>query len=389
MSRSTTALQITTSQLDEMLERRDPFFLLDVRSDVDFKRSPVEARYPFDMMNIPYFAFVEDGEAQMSRVPNEKPIVTLCATGNSSSYVAQLLREKGYSVSNLTGGMRSWNGYCRLRTIPTGKSSLVIYQLSRVARGDLSYVVRSGDEALVIDPTRSVERIIELAKDEGFRILAVLDTHMHADHISGGVALGEAARVPYYLHPYDAIHPLDLVPARIAYERLWDGFSIPFGDCTLKAWHIPGHTLGNMAFLVNDRYLFAGDSIFINSISRPDLGGHTEEWANLQYDSIFGRLLRLPDDTIVLPGHFSMQNEAELDGGFYQSLGKLRQTNPSLQFTTREEFTRFVKSNLPKFPLEYAQIKRVNLGLAHISAEDADELESGKNICALHQRVDS
>ncbi len=386
MSRSATARQITTSQLDEMLERRNPFLLLDVRSEEDFKRSPMEARYPFDMINIPYFAFVEDEEAQIRRVPRDKPIVVLCARGGSSGYVAQLLRERGHSVANLEGGTLSWSGHYRLRTIPIEESSLVIYQLSRVARGDLCYVVRSGDEAVVIDPTRHLERIIELSKCEGFRIPDVLDTHMHADHISGGVALGEATRAPYFLHPYDGIHPLDLVPARIAYERLWDGFSIRFGDATLKAWHIPGHTLGNMAFLVNDSYLFSGDSIFINSIARPDLGGHSEEWANLHYDSIFGRLLGLPDETLVLPGHFSNQSEAQSDGGFYQNLGKLKHTNPALQFTNREEFTRFVLSSLPKFPPQYAQIKRVNLGLAQASAEEADELESGKNICALHQK---
>ncbi len=385
MSRSTTAHQITTSQLDEMLERQDPFLLLDVRNEEDFKRSPMEARYPLDMMNIPYFTFVED-EAQTSRVPSGKPIVVLCAMGNSSGYVAQLLQEKGYSVANLEGGMHSWSGHCRLRIIPTEEGSLVIYQLSRVARGDLCYVVRSGDEALIIDPTRHFERIIELAKDEGFRIRAVLDTHMHADHISGGAALSEATRAPYFLHPYDGIHPLDLLPARIAYERLWDDFSITFGDATLKALHIPGHTLGNTAFLVNDSYLFSGDSIFINSISRPDLGGHSEEWANLHYDSIFGRLLGLPDETLVLPGHFSNQGEAQSDGGFYQNLGKLRHTNPALQFTARDEFVQFVQSSLPKFPPQYAQIKRVNLGLAQASAEEADELESGKNICALNQK---
>ncbi len=382
-SLTATSSQVTASQLDDMLERNDHFTILDVRNEKDFGRSRIEGHSPLEVLNIPYFAFVEEEDAQIGRVPTDKPIVVVCAKGESSQYVTQMLRKRGLAATNLRGGIAGWGEFYRVRKVPTTEDSFTIYQLSRVARGDLSYAVSSGDQAVVVDPTRHIEEIIGLAEREGFRIVAVLDTHVHADHISGGVMLGKATGAPYYLHPYDGIHPMDLLPAAITYEHLWNGFVITFNGSTLRALHIPGHTLGNMAFLVNDRYLLSGDSIFLRSIARPDLGGRSEEWGLLHYDSIYGRLLKLPDETIVLPGHFSHSREARVDGAFYEALGKVKRANVTLQFKTKEAFLEFIRNNLPDFPPEYAEIKRANLGLAQPTSQEADELEAGKNECAL------
>jgi peroxiredoxin family protein len=129
--------------------------------------------------------------------------------------------------------------------------------------------------------------------------------------------------------------------------------------------HIPGHTLGLVAVRLDDEYLFAGDSIFIRSIARPDLGGKAQTWAPLHGRSL-RRLLTLPDRTVVLPGHFSGLDEADEGGLFAAPLAGLKRRNDgllALQKESEEGFVRYLMEGLPKFIPEYVDIKRVNTGL--------------------------
>jgi glyoxylase-like metal-dependent hydrolase (beta-lactamase superfamily II)/rhodanese-related sulfurtransferase len=379
-----TKTSVTVDELKQMLDSGEPFVLLDVRNDDEFERWRIEGRYPFETVHIPYFAFLEDEAGSIARVPKDRPIIAVCAKGGASDYVAELLRERGYNAMNLEGGMIAWGNYYQVKSIPAVGTDLAIYQVIRPARGDLAYVVVSNGEAVIIDPTRHLEPYLDLVDREGLRVVAILDTHAHADHISGGPALAKQLGVPYYLHPYDGIHPIDMLPATIEYEYLKDGFTLQFGSATLKGIHIPGHTLGNMAFLVNDRYLFTGDSIFIRSVARPDLGGRGEEWAPLHYDSLYNKLLVLPDETIVLPAHFAQPDEAQPDGSFWDTLGNIKRNNPREYLAeSKEAFIQFMLATLPVFPPQYVDIKRVNAGLLIPDEEKASELELGKNVCAL------
>lgn len=379
-----TKTAITVAELDEMMERGEPFLLLDVRNQDEFERWKIEGRNPFETIHIPYFAFLENEEGNVSRIPKGKRIVAVCAKGGSSDYVANVLRDRGYDAVNLEGGMIAWGNYYRVRRLPN-TGDLTIYQLIRVARGDLAYAVVSEGEGILIDPTRHTEQYTNLAEREEFRIVAIFDTHAHADHISGGPKLAKELGVPYFLHPYDGIHPIDMLPATIEYEYLKDNFTFKFGSATLKGIHIPGHTLGNMAFLVNDRYLFTGDSIFIVSVARPDLGGRGEEWAPIHYESLYRKLLVLPDETVVLPAHFAtVSREGRADGTFFDTLGNIKRNNPrEYQAKSKEEFVQFLLNTLPVFPPQYVDIKRVNAGLLVPDEEKATELELGKNVCAL------
>ncbi len=376
---------INVAELDEMLMRGEQFLLLDVRNQDEFERWKIEGRTPVETLNIPYFAFLENEEENIARVPKDKRVVVVCAKGGSSEYVAGLLRDRGYEAVNLEGGMIAWGNYYRVRRIPDTGTDLSIYQIIRVARGDLAYAVVSNGEAVLIDPTRHTEQYTSLAEREGFRIVAIFDTHAHADHISSGPRLAKELGVPYFLHPYDGIHPIDMLPATFDYEYLKDNFTFKFGNATLKGIHIPGHTLGNMAFLVNDRYLFTGDSIFIVSVARPDLGGRGEEWAPLHYESIYKKLLTLPEETVVLPAHFAMASKEERpDGTYFDTLGNIKRNNPKeYQAESKEAFIEFILSTLPVFPPQYVDIKRVNAGLIVPDEEKASELELGKNVCAL------
>src|SRR5262249_9457113 len=177
-------------------------------------------------------------------------------------------------------------------------------------------------------------------------------------------------------------------PARITYEWLHDGQVFPLGKAVLRAIHVPGHTLGITALLLVDgprHFLFSGDTIFIRSIARPDLGGRGETWAPLHYRSLYTKLLPLAEDTLVLPGHFSSPHEARDDGLYADRLGALKQANAELRMRSQDEFVKHILASLPQFPPQYVDIKRVNAGLLEPNEEKADELELGKNVCALAQ----
>ncbi len=389
--------ELSVDDLRGLLDRDAPFFLLDVRNREDFAAWRVEGRRPIPAHNVPYFEMLEAGgqddvvDAAVSYIkdslaallPKGKRILAVCAKGETSAYVAEGLRRVGYDAMSLAGGMAAWGNHYTARAA-VEERGLAIHQVARPARGCLSYVVASDGRAALVDPLRHAAPYLELARARGLRIDAVLDTHGHADHVSGGPAIARAAGAPYHLHPYDAIHPIDVLPARIPFEPLRDGQEFAVGGARLRALHIPGHTLGNVAFLVNDRYLLSGDSIFLASVSRPDLGGRGEAWAPLHYRSLRA-LLDLPDETLVLPGHFTAPGEARADGVFAAPLGRLRAENEGLRVVLEgeERFTAYVLGSLPRFPPQYVEIKRVNIGLSEPGEDDLSELELGKNVCAL------
>ncbi|HEV8338004.1 MAG TPA: MBL fold metallo-hydrolase [Candidatus Polarisedimenticolia bacterium] len=390
----------TSRDLLGRLERRERFFVLDVRNRDEFERFQIEGREPLPSINVPYFEMLElGGKDEMedsliayaerdlrSQLPTDRAVLAVCAKGETSEHVARGLRRLGYACVSLQGGMKSWADHCAIRAV-VETADLAIYQVARPARGCLSYVIANEGRALVIDPLRRLDPYLDLAKAKDFIIDGVLDTHSHADHISGGPALAAAAGAPYHLHPYDAIHPMDLLPVTISYEPLRDGQALRAGRRTLTVMHIPGHTLGLVAFRLDDEYLFAGDSIFIRSIARPDLGGKAEAWAPLHGRSL-RRLLALPDRTVVLPGHFSGLDEADEGGLFAAPLGGLKRRNDgllALQKESEDGFVRYLMESLPKFIPEYVDIKRVNTGLLSPDEDQASTLELGKNVCALSQ----
>lgn len=394
----------TAADLLDRLERPTSFAILDVRNRDEFERFRLEGRGVVAALNVPYFEILEVGGKEdmvdcvvayverhlAERLPRNLPVLSVCAKGDTSELVAQGLRRLGYTSANLAGGMRAWGEYYAVHTV-IDTADLAIYQISRPARGCLSYVVAGRGKAAVIDPLRHQEPYLALARSKGLTIESVVDTHAHADHITGGPALAAATGASYYLHPYDAIHPIDLLPATISYEPIRDGQIFPVGSCELEALHIPGHTLGLVALRLGDRCLFTGDSIFVRAIARPDLGGKAETWARLHARSL-RTLLGLPGEISVLPGHASSLAETDETGLVAASLDDLKQRNESfgvLQRESEDGFVRYLLASLPKFIPEYMDIKRVNLGLLRPGEDDAWALELGRNVCALAQAYES
>jgi glyoxylase-like metal-dependent hydrolase (beta-lactamase superfamily II)/rhodanese-related sulfurtransferase len=399
VTQPTTEIAWTAGELLNQLRRRQKLFVLDVRNRDEFEKYPLEGP-GVSAINFPYFEMLEAGgkddmvdsivacveQDLAGKLPKDSPILAVCAKGGTSEFVMQGLQRLGYDAGNLQGGMNAWGNYYESHAI-LDTHELSIFQISRPARGCLSYMVVSDGNAIVIDPLRHLHAYLDLARARGCSISTIVDTHSHADHISGARALAAATGATYHLHPYDAIHPMDLLPATFPYEPIRDGQVLRAGKHELRVVHIPGHTLGLVALILDDQYLFTGDSIFIRSIARPDLGNKAEAWAPLHTRSL-RKLLELPERINALPGHFSDLAEGSAAGIFHATLADLKRNNESLVMLQRESdagFVRYLLDSLPKFIPEYVEIKRVNTGLSSPAEDDAATLELGKNVCGLAQ----
>ncbi len=383
----TAVATFTPAELYARILRDEPLFILDVRNEEEFRRSPIEGRANLTTVNIPYFEFIEDEDGATARVPAGREILVVCAKEGSSQYVAGVLQERGYRARYLEGGYVSWGNFYDVRDVVTAHWGRIV-QIARPARGDLSFAVISGGKAALIDPMRHVQVYRDVVAEAGATLTHIFDTHVHADHISGGPALAQETGATYYVHAYDAIHPIDMLPAVIAYTHVQEGDRFEIGAVTITARWFPGHTLGQVNYRLDApdsrSALFTGDGIFLRSFGRPDLGGKGEAWTPILHRSITERLPRMADDdTLILPAHFSTLDEGDANGVFAAPFAEVRATNDALRPRDEAEFTSYVLSHLPVFPPEYVEIKRVNIGLVTPCDGTANELELGKNICAL------
>ncbi len=259
----------------------------------------------------------------------------------------------------------------------------VLVGIDRVAKGSLGYVVIAGGEALLVDPPREARAYLGAVERAGARVAGVADTHAHADYLSGGPALSRALAVPYYLHPADAVDPYEDRPAQISFTPLADRQAIAIGGARLEVVHTPGHTAGSVCFRLGAAAVLSGDLLFVASIGRPDLAGRCAEWTQLLWRSLQRELAEWPDEILVLPGHYADAAERRADAVVAATLGALWRANPGLAFGDPAEFEAWVAARCGSFPAAYRRIKSANLGLERIGDGEAEELESGKNQCAL------
>jgi glyoxylase-like metal-dependent hydrolase (beta-lactamase superfamily II)/rhodanese-related sulfurtransferase len=383
----TAVTTFTPAELYARVLRDEPTFILDVRNEDEAKRSPIEGKRNLTSLNLPYFAFLEDEDGSAAQVPQGREIFVVCAKEGSSQYVANLLAERGYSARYLEGGYMNWGNFYDVRDVVSAPWGRIV-QVARPARGDLSFAVISGGKAALVDPMRHTAVYTDLVAAAGATLTHIFDTHVHADHISGGPALARETGATYYVHAYDAIHPIDMLPAVIDYTHTQEGDRFQIGEVTITTRWFPGHTLGQVNYRLDapdgSSALFTGDGIFLRSFGRPDLGGKGEAWTPMLYRSLTERLPAMADEsTLILPAHFADLDEGTSEGIFTATYAEVKATNDALRPRDEAEFTSFVLSHLPTFPPEYVEIKRVNIGLVVPCEGKAGELELGKNICAL------
>lgn len=374
---NTTPTEITPTALKVWLDEAHPVAILDVRNTDEFAAGTIEGRHPAPTANIPYFDFIEDPEAAIARLPFAPgvEVAVSCGKGGSSEFVAEVLRDNGFRAMSLAGGMIAWGDAYGIHEVVAGPE-LTLLQFDRYGKGCLSYLVGSGDQAIVVDPGRHYAQYVEEAARRGWRIVQVVDTHLHADHISGAAPLAAKTGATYHLHNADSAGG-KLPVAPIAGV-------LHLGDVQVEVVteHTPGHTPGSTSLIVNGRYLISGDTLFVNSVGRPDLGGHVEEWAHDLYWSLVNKVRTLPDETIVLPAHYASQAEVRPDGVVAGTLGQIRANNPALNVADEGAFIAFIKANMVPQPETYSTIRQINLMLETADEDKRTELELGKNQCA-------
>jgi glyoxylase-like metal-dependent hydrolase (beta-lactamase superfamily II) len=322
-------------------------------------------------------AEVTDSVADLAaEIDGEGPITVVCAEGKSSAYVADLLQAAGIPAHNLAAGMEGWARVYRATEIA---SYPTIVQYYRPSSGCLAYAVVSDGEAAVVDPLRAVtDRYTADLAGRGAEIVAVLDTHVHADHVSGLRSLSSAADAARYL-------PAASLDRGVTYEvePLADGDVIQVGDADVEAVALPGHTTGMTGFAVGD-VLLTGDSLFLDGVARPDLevAGADERvaLAGQLHGTVTERLARFDDGTTVAPGHVS---EAAAGGGTVHTatLGDLRDRLGVFD-ADADTFVDRVLSALPPPPANAERLVAINTGTEDADAETAFELELGPNNCA-------
>ncbi|SDI05735.1 Glyoxylase, beta-lactamase superfamily II [Planococcus glaciei] len=293
--------------------------------------------------------------------------------------VAEMLDEEGVDAAYLEGGMKAWSEHLEPVKVGDLKNGGELYQFVRIGKGCLSYMAISGGEAAIIDATRMTDIFLDFAQEKGATIKHVFDTHLHADHISGGRTIAEATGATYYLPPADAEEVV------FDYAELVNGLEVAIGDAKIEieALYSPGHTIGSTSFIVDDQYLMTGDILFIDSIGRPDLAGLAEDWVGDLRESLYSRYAELADELIVLPAHFMIMEELNADGSVAKRLGDLFKENHGLNIEDEQEFRDMVTKNLPPQPNAYQDIRQTNMGKITPDDEVQREMEIGPNRCAV------
>ncbi|MFT5726386.1 MAG: glyoxylase-like metal-dependent hydrolase (beta-lactamase superfamily II) [Desulforhopalus sp.] len=365
-------------ELFTWLTDKADILVLDVRNKVDFGRFKVESPYPFDTLNISYFDFMEIEDECVAQIPKGKPIRVVCAKEGSAKYVSEILIKNGFAdVGYLEGGIKTWGNLL----IPKQLSPLEnydLYQFIRPGKASCSYGLLSQNELMLFDPSRNTEFYLDFAQKHGCTIVKTFETHLQADYIAGSRVISEKYGAEFMANEND------FKGSKINYTALAHKKEYTFSSDGPKVQCLftPGHTPGSTSFIVDSKYMISGDTIFIRSVGRPDLGGQVEAWSDALFDTL-QELKTFPDTMLVLPGHYMNWEEATKDLHFIATLTETKDFNKAIYaIDNKKDFLAFIEGNMRKQPAEYATIRLINANLEQVEDDKAEELDLGKNECA-------
>jgi glyoxylase-like metal-dependent hydrolase (beta-lactamase superfamily II) len=302
----------------------------------------------------------------------EAPVVTVCAGGRMSMIAADILQGRGYDTYSLAGGMKAWSLAWNKALLSF--ENFAIVQLRRTGKGCLSYILTSDKKAIIIDASLPIEIYEEILRAKDWGLSSVMETHIHADHLSRSKQLSDKYAVPLVI-PFQSEVMFD-------HQELHNHQQLHLGGISIQAVTTPGHTLDSTCYLINKQVLLSGDTLFTNAVGRPDLKASTDETrqkATHLYNSL-QILMTLNDDTIVLPAHSN--SPAYFDGKPIKStIGEIKNT-VSLLKLSKAEFIETILSKLPPTPPNHLIIAERNRS-GDLSDINPVDLEAGANRCAV------
>src|SRR6266545_4776385 len=323
---------IDVNTLRSWLDIGRPVAILDVRTAADRAEWAIPGSIHVDA----YAALKVNDPHALDAVdlPSDIPIVTVCGAGKISLVATEQLRARGFEAYSLAGGMRAWSLAWNTAELRVPNSVARVVQVRRTGKGCLSYLIGADDQAAVIDAALEPAIYQQRAEQHGWRITAVLDTHIHADHLSRSRALAEQTGATLYLPQQERVS--------FSHSPIGDDDTIAIGSARLRALRTPGHTAESTSYLLDDQALFTGDTLF--------LPGHTS--APIAFD---GKPLAT-------------------------TLAQVYAQTALLQ-VAEDGFVAGVLARIPPTPPNHTQITELNE--AGALADDPIALEAGANRCAI------
>lgn len=361
---------ITVKDLQQKLSDRERVFILDVRpldQRLEWRIAESVHADAYKQLNAG-----DDTALDMVELPHDSLVVTVCAAGRTSLLAASLLQRKGVRAYSLEGGMKAWNYAWNTAELTTGDVKIV--QVRRAAKGVLSYVVGSANEAVVVDAALSPEVYQQIAKENGWKIKYAMDTHIHADFVSRTRELAATTGAKHLMS--------DKANVEFDYTPIAEHDLVKFGSAEMEVLYTPGHTWESISFKLADSALFTGDTLFTDSVGRLDLKADVAEGvkkAKALYKSL-NRLLSLKESMKVFPAHTS--NTVAFDSSIISDTIRVVKSRIKTIRVPELQFVEYTSSKMPVTPPNYLTISTINKSGAlegHLIAD----LEAGGNHCAI------
>jgi rhodanese-related sulfurtransferase len=233
--------QIDAETLREWLDRQEPVTVLDIRTDDDYAQWAIPGSVHVNAYEA--LRAGRPGALVDAALPPDRPVVTICNAGRVSQTAAEFLAERGYDARSLAGGMKAWSLAWNAADVLLADASARVIQVRRTGKGCLSYVVGSVGEAVVIDPSVSPDVYVTIAKRYDWSVRYVIETHVHADHLSRSSELARRTGATLMLPPQQRV--------RFPFTTIAEGDQVRFGNASLSAIHTPG--LAAITFVVPSR----------------------------------------------------------------------------------------------------------------------------------------
>jgi len=268
-------------------------------------------------VNVPFYDFGQN-EVNDRMLDPDARVVMLDAHGTVAAKVAQVLQNKGWHVSELVGGVQEWRQYT-VQADAFTNARVRIVQFHRLGSGCLSYAVVSGGCLAVVDPLEPVDDYLLLAQRERVQITHVIDTHVHADHVSGARELLRRTNAVYMV-PHSEIHH-----ERLGITKL-DRTTLRLGavDVHVRIADTEGEVGGSALLVVDEACVLSGDAVIVGELGIADLSGSAHEWAEKLFNTVLRTQKSLEDDVLILPAHYADVQAVNAGGVVGAVLGDVR-----------------------------------------------------------------